>query len=201
MLTPIPDSVYIAFSGGCDSVAVVDFLNHSKRNIELLFFNHGTINSTNASIFCEKFANQNNLILHKGNCTIPIEKGRSKEDFWREQRYQFFDLFTDKPVITCHHLDDAVETWIMTSMIGNPRLIPVHRGNFIRPFLTTRKKEFLSYNTRRSISWCEDASNYDTSYKRNYVRHNLMPHILQHINPGIHKTIAKKYNEEKKTHN
>jgi tRNA(Ile)-lysidine synthase len=75
-------------------------------------------------------------------------------------------------------------------MHGQPKVIPAKRNNVVRPFLTTRKSEFVNWCERKAIDWCHDNSNDDTKYMRNYVRTHLMPHAL-HINPGL-KTVVKK---------
>jgi tRNA(Ile)-lysidine synthase len=50
-----------------------------------------------------------------------------------------------------------------------------------------------------NVPWIEDDSNADTCYARNYIRHEMMPHVLK-INPGIHKTIAKKVTDDYETY-
>jgi tRNA(Ile)-lysidine synthase TilS/MesJ len=44
---------------------------------------------------------------------------------------------------------------------------------------------------RKGVPTITDPSNDDTKYRRNYIRHTMMPHVLA-INPGIRKTIKKK---------
>jgi tRNA(Ile)-lysidine synthase TilS/MesJ len=44
---------------------------------------------------------------------------------------------------------------------------------------------------RKGVPTIDDPSNDDTKYRRNYIRHTIMPHVLA-INPGIKKTIKKK---------
>ena len=41
-------------------------------------------------------------------------KGESQEEYWRNERYAFFEKFKSSPIVTCHHLGDAVETWVMS---------------------------------------------------------------------------------------
>ena len=95
------------------------------------------------------------------------------------------------PVITCHHLNDAVETWIFTSLHGKPRLIPHSRDNFLRPFLLSKKEAMINWCHNKGVPYAEDPSNLDTSYMRNYIRHVLMPNALN-VNPGLHKVVYKK---------
>ena len=106
--------------------------------------------------------------------------------------FNFFNKINKNFLITCHHLDDAVETWVMSAMHGQCKLIPYQRGQKIfRPFLMTSKKSIKEYADRKGINWVEDPSNSRTEYIRNHIRHSLMPGILK-VNPGIRKMIRKK---------
>ena len=98
------------------------------------------------------------------------------------------------PVITAHNLDDCVETYIWGCLHGTPKVIPKVRNNVLRPFLTTKKENLVSWCQRKNISWCEDTSNNDITYTRNYIRHHLLPHAQQ-VNPGL-KTLVRKIVEQ-----
>lgn len=186
----IPIKVAIAVSGGRDSMACLDFLRQGKREITALHFNHGTQHAKDAeqcvTDYCEKW----NIPLLVGRIDGEPERGQSLEDFWRKKRYEWFGSTQQECIITCHHLNDVIEWWVMTSLRGNPKLIPVKRDQFIRPFLLASREELADWATRKCLGWAEDPSNSDTGYDRNYVRHEMMPHILR-INPGIEKTIIK----------
>jgi len=190
ILGKLPEKCTVAFSGGVDSVAVVDFLLRSRR-VDLAFFNHNTVASAEAEIFVSEFANKRSLKLTRGKLDFAPPKGQSLEDFWREHRYNFLSTI-DGPVITAHHLDDSVETWIFTSLRGNGKIIPYKRGNVIRPFLMTPKSEFMSWCKRQNLSWCEDASNNDVRFMRNLIRKDIVPAALI-VNPGLRSVIRKKY--------
>ena len=97
----------------------------------------------------------------------------------------------DGKVVTGHHLDDAVEWWVFTSINGNGRLIPYANNNIIRPFLLTKKSIIDRWVARNSVRHVSDPSNLDVKYARNRIRSNLIPEILK-INPGIHKVVRKK---------
>jgi tRNA(Ile)-lysidine synthase len=186
----IPRTVYIACSGGVDSMAITDFLKRS-HNVTLLYFHHGTIHGEESLKFLRDYSRDHGLrLIYKiiDNPTPP--KGMSIEDYWRQCRYAFFSEYTDAPIITCHHLDDCVETWIWSSMHGMGKLIPYRNNNVIRPFRTTRKSEFVKWCERNNVSWVQDPSNNDTKYIRNHIR-SMMPQLLV-INPGIHTVVKKK---------
>ena len=192
----IPQNIYLAISGGQDSVSILNFLLKGKKNVTLLYFNHGTEHGNDAQKFVEKIAEDNNLSLHIGNISDYSSSNKKSEENWRKARYNFFKKFTDMPIITGHHLDDAIEWWIFTSIRGNPKLIPIQRNNpnIIRPFLFANKTELHKFCTGNFI---QDPSNFDTKYSRNNIRHNLIG-ISRQINPGIEKTILKLYKEKNK---
>lgn len=193
ILGKIPKQCVVAFSGGVDSVAIADFLLQGKKNISLAFFDHGTHTSEIARGFVVEFAKQRNLELHIGRVEREKSKDESWEEYWRNERHRFFLSF-DVPVVTAHHLDDAIETWIFNSLHGSPRLMPLSTGNVIHPFLITPKSELVSWCERKNLMWMEDQTNYDTRYMRNRIRHNIVPEALR-VNPGLHKVIKKKYLE------
>ena len=187
----IPNTVTVACSGGIDSMAFVHFLLQGRRKINLAYFNHDTQHSHKAQEFVEKFAEENKLNLFIGR--VQGMKGkRSLEEFWRDERYDFLQRTGSNYTITCHHLDDCVETWLMSRFHGQSKLIPFQRNsNIFRPFLMTSKKTIKEYAERKGISWIEDPSNQKTNFMRNHVRHKVIPQILV-VNPGIRSTIRKK---------
>ena len=187
----IPKKVTIACSGGIDSMVVAHFLRQSRRKVNLAYFNHDTAHSRKAEDFVKHYADQNNLNLEVGR--VEGTKGkRSMEEFWRDERYSFFNSIKSNFIITCHHLDDCVETWLMSSFHGQGKLIPYKRGeNIFRPFLMTSKKTIKDYAERKGVEYIEDPSNQNTNFMRNHVRKKVVPEVLV-VNPGIRTTIRKK---------
>ena len=187
----IPKQVAIAVSGGIDSMAALDFLRRT-RDVEVLHYNHGTGQyADEATELVRDYCSTHCLFCIIVRNWDKMPDGVSREAWWRDQRYKFFEEATNRPIITAHHLDDQVENGIFTSMNGNPFLIPHQRDQFIRPFLTTEKTDFTLWCSRKGVPTIDDPSNNETKYRRNYIRHTMMPHVLA-INPGIKKTIKKK---------
>lgn len=187
----IPRKVAVAVSGGVDSMAVLDFLRRS-HSVEVLHYNHGTgSHADEATDLVRDYCSTHGLFNVIGWNKDTMPSGVSAEAWWREQRYAFFEEATRLPIITAHHLEDVVENWVFTSLNGNPYLIPYQRDQYLRPFLATDKKELKNWCDRKTVPFVEDVTNADTRYRRNYIRHVMMPHI-EFINPGIKKTIKKK---------
>ena len=52
-------------------------------------------------------------------------------------------------------------------------------------------KEISDIKESNDIPFIEDESNADTRYMRNYIRHEMLDHVLK-VNPGIHKMVRKR---------
>ncbi len=187
--------LYLACSGGVDSMVALAFLRRN-HNVTVLHFNHGTEHGRQAEEFVTDYCRENNIDILRddiGYDTIP--PGNNREAWWREKRYRFFDGYPGHPVVTAHHLDDCVETWVWSSMHGTGKIIPYANKNVIRPFRLNKKRELELWANLHGVEYIEDDSNQDTCYTRNYIRHEMMPNVLR-VNPGIHKTIAKKVKQD-----
>ena len=190
LLEKVPDRVYLACSGGADSMAALDFLNNGRRNVTVAHFNHGTPHSEIADSFVTSYCKSSSIPMVKKAISREKNPRESWEEYWSDCRNSFFNSL-DAPVVTAHHLDDVCEWWVFTSLHGNPRLIPSKNKNVLRPFLTTPKSSLVSWCDRRRVPYVEDPSNNDNKHHRNLIRNNIMKHAFK-INPGLHKTIFKK---------
>lgn len=193
----LPREIYVACSGGVDSMAVVDFLRNN-HDITLVYFNHGTEHGEKAFKFVTTYSSDNNLPFMYGSLGAGAADGKPKndswEEHWRKERYKFFHTI-NAPIITAHHLNDCVETWVWSSMHGESKIIPYANKNVIRPFRLTRKRELQLWANLKNVPHIEDDSNSNICYTRNYIRHEMMPHVLR-VNPGIHKNVAKKVKKD-----
>jgi tRNA(Ile)-lysidine synthase len=187
LLHKLPRNITVAFSGGVDSVAITDFLSNN-HDISAAFFHHGTDVSDNAYDFVWEFCKDRNIPFHVGYIRNQKPKELSWEEHWRNERYHFLEQF--EYVVTGHHLNDCIETYIWSTMHGTPKVIPDTRKNVHRPFLLNTKQTFIDWCTRKNITWKEDASNENTDYMRNYIRKNVVQHAY-HVNPGIEKVVRK----------
>lgn len=190
-LVKVPNKVGLAFSGGIDSLAVAHFLKRGRKDVTLYHFNHGCQYSDEIEKQCRESAKSLNCNIIVNGYDGSRKPGQSLEDAWRRARYRFLRSFEEQ-IITCHHLDDAVETWVWSSLHGEGKLIPFESGNIIRPFIITEKSVFETYCKINDLQVVEDEMNKDLHLMRNYMRANMMQHIY-HINPGLRKVIRKKY--------
>lgn len=188
VLGKIPKGEFgIACSGGVDSMAILDFLLNGGYQPYVLYFNHNTEHGQVAEEFVTKYCQDKGLKLFTGGTELSPKS--NKEKIWSDLRYEFFSQF-DFPVITCHHLDDCVETYIFSCLRGFQSVIPYSKGNVIRPFLLTEKSVFYKWCEGKNVPFVEDESNLSVDYSRNRIRHNIVPEALL-VNPGL-KTVVRK---------
>jgi tRNA(Ile)-lysidine synthase len=190
----LPHDCYIAFSGGSDSSALTHFaLSHPKRKVALVYVVYQDFNHVDSELaYVTTAAKEYNLDLilyyaelNPGNLT--------KEQHWSIQRNKFFNTL-DKPVLTGHNLDDALEWFMMTSTRGNMigKLMPIINKNVQRPLLFTNKQTVMKYIDKHDIKYFYDITNSDTSIARNEIRHNVIPSLVK-INPGVYRSLIRRY--------
>lgn len=196
LLKHLPEgSTAVAFSGGPDSAAVLDFLLNTRK-VLVLMFDHGTGRQEQGLKVLENLIRSResnnkpvNYSLEVGRIEDPeIPKGTSDEEYWRNARYNFFDKFNMYNIITGHTLDDNVETWLWSCATGNPRLIPYKRNNVYRPFMLNTKQDMYAYCLKNSVPWFDDPTNLDYSNMRGIMRTKVIPEMLR-INPGLFTTV------------
>jgi tRNA(Ile)-lysidine synthase len=184
------DPYIIACSGGSDSMAAVSFLHQYNRIFSVAYFHHATPQAPDFQSVVERWCSANKHPFLLGQLTTSKPKDQSPEEHWRNERYKFL-LSYNLPVVTAHHLNDVMETWLFGSIHGNPKLIPSRNGLVVRPFLLNTKQQLTDWCIRHNVEWAEDKSNTDVSSPRNRIRHIILPEVLK-INPGFAKVIRKK---------
>ncbi len=169
----------VAVSGGVDSVVLLDLLSRQK-NLELVVahFDHGIRKESKKDAqFVEELAAKYNLPFISKEEKLGEA---ASEEAARSARYTFLEAARTKQkavaIITAHHADDVLETMIINILRGTGwRGISALRSEktIIRPLLHLQKDELYNYAKQRSLLWCEDETNTDEKYLRNYVRLNI----------------------------
>ena len=200
------ENFYVAVSGGMDSMTLMNFLLKGKRKFTALYFDHGTEHGREARFFVREETARLGVCLEEGRIDLhDLDLSKSSEENWRNQRYAFLRRYSDKgTILMAHHLNDAVETYVMSSMKGRPTVIPYmnEEYNIIRPFLRTPRAEIEKWAKNNDVKWIEDPSNKNSKYDRNFVRNEMMP-MVRRLSPGIEtiveKMILKRYDDDEKT--
>ena len=128
----------------------------------------------------------------------------SLEEAARIARYEFLQTTAEQHgtplIVTAHHAADQAETVLHNILRGTGlrglRGIPERRRlsdsvELIRPMLTIRDETIMEYVQQRNIPFASDATNNDSRFTRNRIRHELLPHLAAEFNPGVQDSIVR----------
>ncbi|MEE4310884.1 MAG: tRNA lysidine(34) synthetase TilS [candidate division KSB1 bacterium] len=198
--------IHVAVSGGLDSVVLLDLLFRVRSqfdlSLDILHLNHG-IRGDEADRdqrFVEKLAKDYCLKANIKVVNTPEfakKTKRSMEEAARILRYRFFEEELDRSgeayIALGHHADDQAETILDRFLrgsgirgLGGMRMI---RDYYIRPLLAFTRAEIEAYAQQYNLRYRDDSSNRDLSYKRNRIRHELIPMLKRSFNPSIVKSV------------
>ena len=191
-------TVIVGFSGGYDSMCLLDILSKIKDMPEFFdfdvvaaHFNHNWRGeeSLKEQEICRIFAASRGFEFYTKNAPANLKK---TENDARIARYEFFEEAYEEydadAVFTAHNKDDNAETVLYrvikgTGIIGL-RGIAQKRKYFYRPLLKTYRSEIMQYCIDNNLTPNNDSSNSDTAYKRNFLRLDIIP-SLEKINPEV----------------
>ncbi|WP_420552342.1 tRNA lysidine(34) synthetase TilS [Tenacibaculum aiptasiae] len=187
----------IAISGGVDSVVLTHLLHQLKFDISLAHCNFQLRGKE--SDLDEVFINDLGKKLSLNTHTIQLKTDEyakkhklSIQLAARKLRYDWFNELAKEHdfdyILTAHHADDNLETFLinLTRGTGLEGLtgIPTINGNIVRPLLIFSREEIKNFAITNAIQWREDASNSETKYLRNKIRHQIIP-VLKEVNPSL----------------
>lgn len=195
-----PGRIGLAVSGGSDSVALAFLLTkggsrkNSASRYVILHVDHGLRKeSKDEYVFVRNLAKRLSIPFKGIHAKVVRKGGESLEMAARRVRLAFFsdcmkNLRLDA-IATGHHMDDVAETFLMrlkrVSFANIKEKSIVGDICFVRPLLGCRDCELKDYLRKYSETWCEDASNDDTSIERNKVRHEVIPFLEKNLDRNI----------------
>lgn len=187
--------LYLAISGGKDSMALSSLLLESGINHSLLHCNFQLRGkeSDDDEQFLRDFACRHKLEIYVQKFNTAEISEREKltiQECARKLRYDWFRTFLDKNddafLLTAHHLDDSIETFFINLFRGTGFRglsgIPVYANQIVRPLSDFTAEEIYRYIDLKHLDYRSDSSNAKKDYLRNKVRHDLIP-VLGEMEP------------------
>lgn len=181
----------LAISGGVDSVCLGHLLHAAGVKFSLAHFNYGLRNeeSDGDELFVREMANfwDVSLFVNKANPEDFEVRGKSIQMVARDLRYEWFAKLVKENqytgVIVAHHFEDQLET-ILLNLLRGTGIEGVYgmaekRDYLIRPMLPFKRSEIEKYMVDHKLHWRIDSSNQKNVYKRNFLRNDVIPNILQ----------------------
>jgi tRNA(Ile)-lysidine synthase len=210
-LIPHGSRVLVGVSGGADSIALLHALRELTVKLDFQLaaahLNHAIRPEAGGDAdFVQAVCDSIGV-----DCVIQTEDvpaladatGTSLEMAARDARYRFFArsaaaVEADR-VATAHTLDDQAETVLLrlcrgagaAGLDGISRDTTLEGVRVIRPMLDISRAAVEQYLQEQRFRWREDATNADTDYRRNRIRHEVLPLLERHLNPKVKEALAR----------
>lgn len=208
------DRVLVAVSGGADSVGLLRVLLELRSELGIVpavgHLNHGLRGEASDADehFVAELARHHELELFRERVDVAgyaAENRLSLEAAGRRLRYDFLLRIAEaqgfNTVATAHTQDDQAETVLLKFMRGSGTrgLAGIHpvmvlrahpSVRFVRPLLEVARTEVEAYLASIDQPWREDESNLDHRFRRNRVRHELLPLLEREYNPNIRRVLV-----------
>lgn len=190
--------VLVALSGGADSVALLLWMQErgcARIAAAHCHFGLRGAESDRDADFVRKLCVERGVPLFVRRFRTLEEAARSGESVEmaaRRLRYAWFEqLCADEGfdfVAVAHHREDNAETVLLNLVRGTGLHgltgMAACRGRVVRPLLGWSKAQILNFLAERGQSYVTDSTNADTRYRRNKIRHEVLP-LLAELNPSI----------------
>ena len=204
MISP-GDGIVAGVSGGADSVCMLELLSAYAERVALKLYvvhvNHGLRKEAREDAgYVEELCRQKGLpffLTEADAGQAAAAEKCSEEDAGRRIRYRAFRQAARRTgavkVAVAHNSNDNAETMLFhlfrgSGLKGIGGIAPLRTDRdgirILRPILCLERQEVEAYLRDRGISWRRDASNDGDDYRRNRIRHHILPYAGQEVSAG-----------------
>lgn len=191
-------TVYVGFSGGADSTALLLLLQQVSTELELniqaVHFEHGLRGAVSLADadWCADFCELRGIYFR---CiSLGLKKDTPNlEAVAREKRIEQWKQIVggcDKSVVAlAHHADDRVENLLIrlcrgsnVSGLSSLRFVgQIGDVTFIRPLIDTSRDRIVDFLYAEEVAWREDETNAIAEFTRNFFRTRILPDIYEQL--------------------
>ena len=173
--------------------------------LSALHVHHGiSANADEWAGFCERLCADWAVPLRVVHVEVPRDSGEGLEGAARRIRHGVFAGCECDCLALAHHRDDQVETVLLNLLRGagvagaaamraersQGKAGQAHGPVLARPLLAVSRAEIEAYAAQHELCWIDDESNNDPHFRRNYLRHEIMPRLEEKF-PGVQKSLAR----------
>lgn len=181
----------VACSGGRDSVALLHAvmqagLRPNAITIDHRLGPHGAEAAAHVAGLCAAWD-----VPHR-TVEVAVGAGDGPEDAARRVRYDALfaeaDRLASPSILLAHTADDQIETVLMRLVVGSGALglagMPARRDRLHRPWLAASRERVAEYAADNTLTWIDDPTNAALDFRRNRVRHLLVPALTETFGAG-----------------
>ena len=200
----------VALSGGADSTALLTVFCALRGMLGVSLFaahlDHGlraesAAEAQAAGELCRRFGVP--FFVKRADVGALAQAQRcGVEEAGRRARYEFLEecraATGSRWVLTAHHVGDLAEDVLMRlsrgalwpGLGGMKGLVDEPGRHVLRPLLMLEKAQLEGLLRRVAVTWQEDASNRSRAWKRNRMRHDVLPLLLAE-NPSFYESVRR----------
>jgi tRNA(Ile)-lysidine synthase len=174
--------VVVGCSGGADSLALLALAVDTALAPIAVHIDHGLRAGSDreAQLVAEAAAR---LGARFDARRVAVDQGPNLEARARTARYGALEAARAahgaSAVLVGHTADDQAETVLLNLLRGSGASglagMPAHRGRVLRPLLGARRADVRAVCEQRGLVPVEDPSNDDLTFRRNWIRHEVLP--------------------------
>jgi len=194
----------IGVSGGADSMMLLDTLRRmaARRSWHIIVahVHYGIRRRANRDRNCvQRYCERHALPFYVHD--IHAENHPHDEAWMRTERYEFFARIANRcqatHLVVGHTRDDRVETLLLHLLRGTAHGggLPYRRREgpytVVRPLLDCTRVQTHRYCYERDVPYVTDKTNRDTRYRRNHIRHRLLPFLRTHYGSSVDQILSR----------
>lgn len=195
----------IALSGGVDSVVLLAlaarFRQSNRCELRAVYVDHGLQSqSPQWGTHCASLCDALDVAFESIKVKVDLQSGLSPEAAARDARYSALNqvIKPDEYLCAAQHADDQAETLLLQLLRGAgvqglasmPELREFGAGYLMRPLLRASRGVIVNFAEHHKLTWCEDPSNADSRFDRNFLRNEILP-LLQSRWPQLSSNISR----------
>lgn len=213
LMPPEDATLLLSVSGGADSMALWDLLARARRwKLVIFHLNHEVRDDAHLDEQLIRLREREyrdaglpeaRLIVESCNIAECAKSWKCGiESAGRRQRYERLkELALEHgaaAAVTAHHRDDQAETVLSNLLRGAGPVgragIPPQRElaphvPLLRPLLPFTREQLRQHLSHHRLSWCEDETNLDQRFHRNFLRQSVLP-AFERMAPGFTAALA-----------
>lgn len=192
------ENFLLAVSGGLDSMVLLKVMRALKplAKFKVFYYHHGPSQNAELALFrsqcrdlikseIEASGSSNVQFLTAESAEVLSSEEQAREARWAALRAV---QAPEDIVVTAHHLDDRLET-VLLKLIRGSSLEGISgfrmwNQKILRPFLNLSRAELKTYAEEKAVVWCEDPTNQESDYLRNWLRNKWLPALDEKVTGG-----------------